>query len=75
MKNLIQSYNHDIAEQSENLYLCFYIDENRYAINVQQIVEIMKRSKLYKIDSEQTYRRRASTVLSWTNWVLELIEE
>lgn len=41
----------------------------------EEIVEIMKRSKLYKIDSEQTYRRRASTVLSWTNWVLELIEE
>jgi hypothetical protein len=40
-----------------------------------EVVEIMKRSKLYNIDSEQTYRRRASTVLSWTNWVLELIEE
>lgn len=41
----------------------------------EEVVEIMKSSKLYNIDSEQTYRRRASTVLSWTNWVLELIEE
>ncbi len=40
-----------------------------------EVVEIMKSSKLYNIDSDQTYRRRASTVLSWTNWVLELIEE
>ncbi|MDR1562203.1 MAG: transcriptional regulator [Dysgonamonadaceae bacterium] len=40
-----------------------------------EVVEIMKSSKLYNIDSKQTYRRRASTVLSWTNWVLELIEE
>lgn len=40
-----------------------------------EIVEIMKNSKLYNIDSDQTYRRRASTVLSWTNWILGLIEE
>ncbi|MDR1884547.1 MAG: transcriptional regulator [Prevotella sp.] len=40
-----------------------------------EVVEIMKRSKLYKVDSEETYRRRASTVISWTNWILELIEE
>jgi hypothetical protein len=41
----------------------------------EEVVKIMKSSKLYNIDSEQTYRRRASTVLSWTNWILELIEE
>jgi len=40
-----------------------------------EVVEIMKKSKLYNIDSEQTYRRRASTVISWINWILELIEE
>jgi hypothetical protein len=40
-----------------------------------EVVEIMKKSKLYNIDSEQTYKRRASTVISWTNWILELIEE
>lgn len=40
-----------------------------------EIVEIMKSSKLYNIDSDETYRRRASTIVSWTNWVLELIEE
>ena len=31
-------------------------------------------AKLYNIDSEQTYKRRASTVISWINWILELIE-
>lgn len=40
-----------------------------------EVVEIMKRSKLYNVNSEETYRRRASTVISWTNWILELIEE
>jgi hypothetical protein len=40
-----------------------------------EVVEIMKKSALYNIDSEETYRRRASTVISWTNWILGLIEE
>ena len=40
----------------------------------EEIVEIMKNAKLYKIDSEQTYKRRASTVISWINWILELTE-
>lgn len=40
-----------------------------------EIVGIMKKSELYKIDSDETYRRRASTVISWINWILGLIEE
>ncbi|MDR1624859.1 MAG: hypothetical protein LBS04_07795 [Tannerellaceae bacterium] len=28
---------------------------------------IMKKSKLYKINAEETYRRRVSTVISWIN--------
>lgn len=39
-----------------------------------EVVEIMKNAKLYNIDSEQTYKRRASTVISWINWILEQIE-
>ncbi|WP_289731390.1 transcriptional regulator [uncultured Alistipes sp.] len=39
-----------------------------------EIVEIMHDSRLYNIDSEQTYRRRASTIISWINWILGLIE-
>lgn len=39
-----------------------------------EVIEIMKNARLYNIDSEQTYRRRASTVISWINWILELIE-
>lgn len=40
----------------------------------EEVVEIMKRADLYNIDAEQTYRRRASTVISWINWILGLIE-
>lgn len=39
-----------------------------------EVIEIMKKSRLYNIDSEQTYKRRASTIISWTNWILGLIE-
>lgn len=40
-----------------------------------EIVRIMKTSNLYNINSETTFRRRASTVLSWVNWILGIIEE
>lgn len=38
-----------------------------------EIVKIMRNSNLYRVDSEETYKRRASTVISWVNWILELI--
>ena len=40
----------------------------------QRVVEIMKRCNLYNVNSESTYFRRASTVMSWVNWILELPE-
>lgn len=39
-----------------------------------EVVEIMKNAKLYNIDSDQIYKRRASTIISWINWILGLIE-
>lgn len=40
-----------------------------------EIVQIMKESELYNVSSETTFRRRASTILSWINWILETIED
>jgi hypothetical protein len=40
-----------------------------------EVIEIMKKSRPHSIASDETYRRRASTVLSWIKWILELIEE
>jgi hypothetical protein len=40
-----------------------------------EIVEIMKKSNLYNIDSETTYSRRASTIISWINWILNQTKE
>ena len=41
----------------------------------EEIVEVMKKSNLYKVDSETTYFRRASTISGWVNWILNQIEE
>ncbi len=36
-----------------------------------EIIEIMKCSNLYNINSEDTFKRRASTIRGWLNWILE----
>jgi hypothetical protein len=41
----------------------------------EEVVAIMKTSELYNIESESTFHRRASTILSWIHWILSLIEE
>ena len=39
------------------------------------IVEIMKRFKVHNVSSDTTYFRRASTIIGWTNWIINQIEE
>lgn len=39
------------------------------------IVEIMKQSNLYNMGSESTFERRSSTIKSWLNWIIGLINE
>jgi hypothetical protein len=41
----------------------------------ENIVEIMKQSNLYKVDSDSTFFRRSSTIIGWINWIIEQIEE
>jgi hypothetical protein len=38
------------------------------------IVKIMKASNLYNINGETTYKRRSLTVISWVNWILDLLD-
>lgn len=40
-----------------------------------EIIQIMKRSSLYKVGSESTYERRSSTIKGWLNWMICLINE
>ena len=41
----------------------------------QTIIQIMKRSNLYRVEADSTYLRRSSTVVGWINWILGIIEE
>jgi hypothetical protein len=61
---------HPVFKETLKLHL-----DNGVMPNKETIVEIMKRSKLYKVDSDTTYFRRASTIASWTNWIINQTEE
>lgn len=37
-----------------------------------RVVEIMRRCKLYNVNSDSTYERRAQTVSKWVEWILDL---
>jgi hypothetical protein len=40
----------------------------------KDVVGIMKKAGLYKVNSESTYFRRAQTVSAWINWIIGLID-
>ena len=61
---------HSAFKQTLKLYL-----ENGEMPNKNEIVDIMKRSKLHKVGSDTTYFRRASTITGWINWIMNQIEE
>ncbi len=42
------------------------------ALSKKEIVNIMKQQRLFKVASEETYQRRASTVSSWIDWITSL---
>ena len=39
------------------------------------IIQIMKDSKVYNVQKDSTYGRRASTIKSWINWIIELVND
>jgi hypothetical protein len=61
---------HSVFKETLKLYL-----NNGEVPAKESIVDIMKNSKLFNIDSESTYRRRASTILGWLNWIINQITE
>lgn len=61
---------HSAFKQTLKLYL-----ENGEIPTKENIVEIMKKSKLHKVGSDSTYFRRASTITGWVNWIINQIEE
>ena len=49
----------------------FYVRNNEMPAK-KNIIQIMRNANLYRIKADSTYTRRASTVASWVNWVVEL---
>ncbi len=43
--------------------------------SIKEIFQIMEKSALYKIESTNTYERRASTIKQWISWIVRLINE
>lgn len=52
---------------------CYFKESEQPSKKV--IVQIMKTSKLYNVNSDKTFERRASTISSWINWIIEQVEE
>ena len=60
---------HRVFHETLKLYFqCGEIPDKR------TVIQIMKRSGLYHVESDTTYLRRSSTVIGWIRWVLGLIE-
>lgn len=41
----------------------------------EEIMQYMKHANLYKVESEVTFKRRASTIRGWIEWIVGLINE
>lgn len=64
VKNILE---HKVFNECINLYF-----KNSQAPTSDEIIEIMKNNNLYKVESDSTYKRRASTIRGWINWILDL---
>lgn len=58
---------HKVFNQALRLYL-----QHGNIPSKHQIVAIMKDSNLFQVKAASTFERRASTIIGWINWILEL---
>lgn len=70
MKNLTKFYN-NIFETNEDLYLYFKLGDSKYAINVKQVVEIMK---LPLLDYPQKLANNAIGLLNYNNFTINVLD-
>ncbi|MCI9061502.1 MULTISPECIES: type II restriction enzyme [Romboutsia] len=59
---------HEIFNKSFKLYL-----KKGESPNKKEITNLMKESYIHNVKSDITLMRRSSTVISWTNWILSLV--
>lgn len=58
---------HKVFNETLNLYF-----KNVQVPTINDVVKIMKEVNVYNIEAASTFERRASTVLGWINWILDL---
>ncbi len=59
---------HEVFNKSFKLYL-----EKGESPNKKEITNLMKGSYIHNVKSDVTLMRRSSTVISWTSWILSLV--
>lgn len=63
-----------LSHKAFNDTLRMYLESGSMPPN-NEIVETMKRSNIFKVTSDSTFERRSSTIKSWVNWIIGLIDE
>lgn len=71
MKNLATFQNNNLVEDNENLYLYFTLGDNKYALGVQQVVEIMK---LPLLDYPQRLPNNFVGLLNYNNFTINVLD-
>lgn len=71
MNNLTNFQNDNIVKYNENLYLYFKVANSRYAVNTQQIVEIMK---LPLLDYPQKLANNFVGLLNYNNLTINILD-
>lgn len=61
---------HRVFKETFNIYM-----ETGEMPDTSTIIRLMQESNLYEVGSMSTYIRRSSTISSWINWIVGLIEE
>lgn len=71
MNNLATFYNNNISDNDENSYLYFRLGDNKYAINIKQVVEIMK---LPLLDYPQKLDNNIVGLLNYNNFTINVLD-
>ncbi len=72
MKNITAFYNNnELSENNQNLYLYFNLGDNKYAINTQNVVEIMK---LPMLDYPQKLPNNIVGLLNYNNFTINILD-
>lgn len=71
MKNLAKVYNNNLLQDSDNSYLYFNLGESEYAINIKQVMEIMK---LPMLEYPQKLANNIVGVLNYNNFTINILD-